>query len=124
MSGAVSGPYWAITSPVTVDFSSSGKGFSSSMTLSSPDSSQSQSGSYYSDSIDPGSYTVVVTFETPNAWSPVAPATYSVTGGAQGVVADNDQYTASSPSTHTLTFNGVPVGAAHTIVDIYLGDGG
>jgi hypothetical protein len=121
VSGAITGDYWVISKPVTVELTKDGKAISSTATLDIGD--PTQTGFYLVSGAMSGNYSLVVTFETDNAWSPVSPATYSIVGGAQGVEADDDQYTDTSPSTHTLTWDAVPVEKDSTI-NIYLGDGG
>jgi hypothetical protein len=121
--GTITGDYWTTVGKVTLAFSSSDGSFGGSSTLDT--GSPTQTGTYSISDVLVGSYTLVVEFVTPNDWAPVSPATYSIVGGAQAVVADNDQYTSGvGDSTHTLTFDKVPVGDADTTIDVYLGDGG
>jgi hypothetical protein len=121
ISGAITGDYWVISKPVTVEFTKNGKAISSAAIMDVGD--PTQTGFYLVSGAASGTYGLVVTFETDNAWEPVSPATYSIVGGAQDIQADDDQYTDDSPSIHTLTWNAVPVEKDITL-NIYLGDGG
>jgi len=117
ISGTIVAYYYDVTSDVTVTVTQATASLSAQVTLT--DLSGVQSGTYSIPDVPEGTYSLVIVFESDNNYED--PAVYSINGG--GTV-PYDSYVvtgASSPYTHTITFNNVPVTGDQTI-DIYVND--